>query len=85
MSKGSIAGATFNAMVLTVMFDHETDGRWIASVPELPGVHVYGASRTEALGKAQALALTTLADEVEQGTRDPMTLMTVSFSASEAA
>jgi predicted RNase H-like HicB family nuclease len=72
-------------MTLTVVFGHEADGRWIASVPELPGVHVYGGSRQEALGKAQALALVTLADEVEHGERDPMTLMTVTFSASEAA
>jgi hypothetical protein len=25
---------------LTVEFDHEVDGRWIAEVPELPGVMV---------------------------------------------
>ena len=34
--------------------EQEADGRWIAEVPELPGVFVYGQSRDEAVRKAQA-------------------------------
>ena len=72
-------------MKLTVDFDREADGRWIASVPELPGVHVYGSTRDEALASAQSLALHVLADEVEHGDRDPSTLLTVTFSPARAA
>jgi predicted RNase H-like HicB family nuclease len=52
---------------LTVEFDRETDGRWIAKVPELSGVMVYGGSQDEALAKVVALARSVLADQVEHG------------------
>jgi predicted RNase H-like HicB family nuclease len=42
--------------------DREDDGRWIAEVPDLPGVMVYGATRQEAIAKAEALALRVIAD-----------------------
>ena len=45
----------------------ENDGRWIAEVPELPGVLAYGASRDEAVRKAQALSLHVLAERLEHG------------------
>jgi predicted RNase H-like HicB family nuclease len=32
----------------TIRLLRETDGRWIADIPELPGVTVYGASSEEA-------------------------------------
>jgi len=66
-------------MVLTITFERETDGRWIASVPELAGVHVYGASRDEAARAAHVLALRVLADEVEHGEREPSALAPISF------
>ena len=34
---------------LTVEFDREVDGRWIADIPELPRVMVYGNSKEDAL------------------------------------
>ncbi len=37
--------------------EQEIDGRWIAEIPELPGVLVYGATKDVAIQKAQALAL----------------------------
>ena len=43
----------------------EDDGRWLAEVPQLPGVLAYGASREEA--KAEALALRVLAEQLEHG------------------
>jgi predicted RNase H-like HicB family nuclease len=70
---------------LTVQFDREVDGRWIASVPELPGVHVYGENREQALAKALSLSYTVLADEVEHGERDVQTLLSVTFDTREAA
>jgi predicted RNase H-like HicB family nuclease len=53
-------------VVFTVEFDREADGRWIADIPELPGVMVYGASKQDALVKVQALAYRVLADKIEQ-------------------
>jgi predicted RNase H-like HicB family nuclease len=50
--------------------EQEVDGRWIAEVPELPGVLTYGASREEAVRKAQALSLRVLAERLENG-REP--------------
>lgn len=54
-------------MSLTVELEQETDGRWIAEVPELPGVLAYGQSRDEAIRQAQALALRVLADRIDHG------------------
>ena len=45
--------------------EQEVDGRWIAEVPELPGVMTYGKSREEAVRRAQALSLRVLADRLE--------------------
>jgi predicted RNase H-like HicB family nuclease len=50
-----------------VEVDQESDGRWIAEVPELPGVMAYGQSRDEAIRKAQALSLRVLAERLENG------------------
>lgn len=49
----------------------EDDGRWIAEVPDLPGVMVYGGSREEAISKVKALALRVLADRLEHGESVP--------------
>ena len=54
-------------MVFTVEYEQEVDGRWIAEVIELPGVMVYGATREEALAKAQALALRVVAERLDHG------------------
>ena len=43
------------------------DGRWIAEIPDLPGVRVYGKTFQEAILRVQALALRVLADRLEQG------------------
>jgi predicted RNase H-like HicB family nuclease len=51
----------------TMEIDRETDGRWIADIPDLPGVMVYGTSRDEALARAKALALRVIADRLEHG------------------
>jgi predicted RNase H-like HicB family nuclease len=54
-------------MTFTVEYEQEEDGRWIAEVQELPGVMVYGATRQEALAKAQALALRVVAERLDHG------------------
>lgn len=50
-----------------IELEREDDGRWIAEVPELPGVMIYGDDRAEAVAKVQALALRVLADRLEHG------------------
>jgi predicted RNase H-like HicB family nuclease len=45
--------------------EREVDGRWIAEIPNLPGVMAYGVTRREAIAKAEALALRVLADQIE--------------------
>lgn len=47
---------------MNIEIEREDDGRWIAEVPDLPGVMVYGQSQEEALSKVKALALRVLAD-----------------------
>jgi predicted RNase H-like HicB family nuclease len=53
--------------MLRIEVEEETDGRFIAEVPDLPGVMAYGQSRDEAIVKVEALALRVLADRVEYG------------------
>ena len=54
-------------MMYSVETEQEVDGRWIAEVPELPGVMAYGQTRDEAVRKAQALSLHVLAERLEHG------------------
>ena len=51
--------------------EREDDGRWIAEIPDLPGVMVYGNTREEALSKVKALALRVLADRLENSETIP--------------
>jgi predicted RNase H-like HicB family nuclease len=51
--------------------EQEADGRWIAEVPDLPGVLVYGETRDQAIRKAQALSLRVLAERVDNGEELP--------------
>lgn len=67
-------------MNLNVELEREDDGRWIAEVPDLPGVLVYGASREEATARVQALALRVIADRLEHGESGP-DLLGVAFLA----
>ena len=67
-------------MTFTVEYEQEEDGRWLAEVPELPGVLAYGATSGEAAAKAQALALRVLADRLEHGESQPE-LLNITFAA----
>lgn len=58
-------------MTFTVEVEQETDGRWIAEIPRIPGAMAYGASRDEAVGRVEALALRVLAERIEQGESSP--------------
>ena len=56
---------------MRIEVEREEDGRWIAEVPDLPGVLVYADSRNQAISKAEALALRVLADRLEHGEEIP--------------
>jgi len=56
---------------LTVEFEREKDGRWLAEIIDLPGVMVYGGTREEAAARVQALALRVIADRLEHGEASP--------------
>ena len=56
---------------LRIELEPEDDGRWLAVVPELPGVMAYGASREEATRKAKTIALQILADMIDNGEELP--------------
>ena len=58
-------------MQFRVELEQEDDGRWIAEVPELPGVMSYGATPQDAQAKVQALALRVVADRLEHGEEGP--------------
>jgi len=60
-----------NSKRFAIELEEEVDGRWIAEVLALPGVLAYGATRAEALGRVEALALRVLADRIEQGESIP--------------
>jgi len=50
-----------------IEFDRETDGRWIAEIPAMPGVMAYGKTREEAAQAVQILALRVIASNLEEG------------------
>jgi predicted RNase H-like HicB family nuclease len=58
---------------LKVEFTRERDGRWIADVPALPGVTVYGRTRKEAFASAELLALRVIVDRMANGEAVPKT------------
>ena len=51
--------------------ERETDGRWIAEIPQVPGALAYGITKEEAVRKAYAIALRSIADDVEHSQEDP--------------
>jgi predicted RNase H-like HicB family nuclease len=54
-------------MKLAVETEQETDGLWIAEIAQIPGALAYGATRQEAIARAEALALRVLAERLEHG------------------
>ncbi len=58
-------------MKFTIEHEHEEDGRWLAEVPELPGVLAYGSTQDETMAKAEVLALRVLAERLEHDETGP--------------
>ena len=59
-------------MHLRIETELEDDGRWIAEIPQLPGVLAYGTTAEEASAKAEILALRVLAERLEHGEAKPL-------------
>lgn len=53
-------------MDFRIEFEREEDGRWIAEIPELPGVLCYGATKEEAEVQVKALALQVIAEQMKE-------------------
>ncbi|MFZ1009494.1 MAG: type II toxin-antitoxin system HicB family antitoxin [Candidatus Sulfotelmatobacter sp.] len=58
----------------SIVFERETDGRWLAEVPELPGVMAYGTTKQDAEVNVTALALRVIADRTEQIRKSPKSI-----------
>ncbi len=56
---------------MKIEIERESDGRWIAEIPDLPGVMAYGDSRAAAVAKVETLALRVIADRMEHGETIP--------------
>jgi predicted RNase H-like HicB family nuclease len=67
------------AMTYTIELERETDGRWIAEVPDLAGVLSCGASREQAW-RVQALALRVIAERLENDEAPPDLLNVTSIA-----
>lgn len=68
-------------MRFNFQIERETDGRWIAEIPEVPGAMAYGSSAEEAKAKAYALALYAIADDVEKSKDIPESISILPVSA----
>jgi predicted RNase H-like HicB family nuclease len=62
-----LAGFTHDHHPLRIEIEREEDGRIPASVPELPGVMAYGATKEEAVRKARSVAKEILTDMIANG------------------
>jgi predicted RNase H-like HicB family nuclease len=64
-------GAGSQDLRFIIETERETDGRWIAEIPQVPGALAYGETKEEAINKAYAIALRSVADDVEHSQQDP--------------
>jgi predicted RNase H-like HicB family nuclease len=62
------------AMNFEIECEREDDGRWLAEVPQLPGVLAYGTSADDAMARAQVLALRVLAERLENNETGPQAI-----------
>lgn len=58
-------------MLYTLECEAEDDGRWLAEVPQLPGVLAYGNSRMDAVANAEIFALRVIAEQLENSATAP--------------
>lgn len=58
-------------MSFNVQVEREVDGRWIAEVVDFAGALAYASTSSEAVARAEALALRIMADRLEHGESVP--------------
>lgn len=58
----------------TIEFEQEIDGRWLAEIPELPGVMAYGQTKRDAEIEVTAIALRVIADRTVQVRKPPKSI-----------
>ena len=63
-----------------IEIEREADGRWIAEIPALPGVMVYGKTKHDAVRSVRALALRVLADRIERAKSSPTREFSISLA-----
>ncbi|MGH9431717.1 MAG: type II toxin-antitoxin system HicB family antitoxin [Terriglobia bacterium] len=66
-------------MAYIIELERESDGRWIAEIPSLPGVMAYGKTKGDAIKAVEVLALRVIADRIE-GKKKPGKSLDVSFA-----
>jgi predicted RNase H-like HicB family nuclease len=59
---------------LQIEIDREEDGRFLSSVPDLPGVMAYDTTKDGAIRNAKSIALQVLAEMIESGEDVPAPL-----------
>jgi predicted RNase H-like HicB family nuclease len=57
-------------VVLEIEVQEEVDGRWIGSIPSIPGCLVYGKDKASAVRSVMGLALRVMGERVEYGEVD---------------
>jgi predicted RNase H-like HicB family nuclease len=58
----------------SIEFEREDDGRWLAEIPQLPGVMAYGVTKADAEVSVTALALRVIADTAERVRKSPKSI-----------
>ncbi len=58
----------------SIEYEQESDGRWLAEVPDLPGVMAYGITKEDAEVEVTALALRVIADRTQQVRKPPKSI-----------
>jgi len=74
-------GSGNKSLLFNFETEQETDGRWIAEIPEVPGALAYGETVEEAKAKAYALALYSIADDVDKSRDIPESISVPPISA----
>ena len=58
----------------SIEYEQESHGRWLAEVPDLPGVMAYGITKEDAEVEVTALALRVIADRTQQVRKPPKSI-----------
>jgi predicted RNase H-like HicB family nuclease len=62
---------------ISIECEREDGGRWLAEVPDLPGVLAYGNTVGQAQATAQVLALRVLVERLEHGEVQPAAVQVI--------